>query len=38
MAADDRPIDLVAFGVTSFIGEIQRRHLSERHGVDRASR
>ena len=31
---DDRPLDLVVFGATSFVGQILCRHLVERHGTD----
>ena len=34
MSTDDRPLDLVVFGATSFVGEILCRHLTERHGSD----
>ena len=30
----DRPLDLVVFGATSFVGQILCRHLVERHGTD----
>lgn len=30
----DRPLDLVLFGATSFVGRIITRHLVERHGPD----
>lgn len=32
----DRPLDLVVFGATSFVGQILCRHLVERHGTDGA--
>ncbi len=31
---DDRRLDLVVFGATSFVGQILCRHLVERHGID----
>jgi short subunit dehydrogenase-like uncharacterized protein len=30
----DRPLDLVVFGATSFVGQILCRHLVDRHGTD----
>ncbi len=31
---DARPLDLIVFGATSFVGQIVCRHLTERHGTD----
>ncbi|WP_426571903.1 saccharopine dehydrogenase family protein [Aquihabitans sp. McL0605] len=33
-ATDDRRLDLVLFGATSFVGQILARHLVDRHGTD----
>lgn len=33
-ASSDRPLDLVVFGATSFVGQILCTHLVDRHGID----